>query len=257
MSRTFAEAVMAGDVGALARAITLIESGNDDGNGNATRLLEELRQLSSNRLSSSDAIVVGITGPPGVGKSTLINAYIRELRNQDNRVAVVSVDPSSPISGGAILGDRLRMCEHIADSGVYIRSIASRGCFGGLCESIRSIAELIKAAGWDYVVLETVGAGQSEVEVAAVADVCVVVNAPGLGDDIQAMKAGILEVADILVVNKSDSPLASQSVRYLQAMLKLREPARQSVPVIQTTATDGKGLAELRLAVEKHVADHG
>ena len=188
---------------------------------------------------------MGSLGHPGSGKSTLINAMIAELRRQDQRVAVVAVDPSSPITGGSVLGDRTRMGEHTDDPGVFIRSLSARGHLGGLCASILRVVDLINAAGWDIVVLETVGAGQSETEIVEVADINVVVNAPGLGDDVQAIKAGILEIADVLVVNKADSPLAQRTERQLKAMLQLRKEEAQKVPVISTIATVGKGIAEL------------
>lgn len=194
--------------------------------------------------------VVGFTGAPGVGKSTLINAYTALCRSQGRRVAVVSVDPSSPISGGAILGDRLRMAEHVQDDGVYIRSLASRGHLGGLCRNIAKIIQIIDTAGWDVIVLETVGTGQSEVEVASIADVKVVVNAPGMGDSVQAMKSGILEIADILVVNKADLPQAGQTTKELRAMLRLRSNSAPTVAVIETTATSHTGVEELSAAID-------
>ena len=194
--------------------------------------------------------VVGFTGAPGVGKSTLINAYTALCRSQDRSVAVVSVDPSSPISGGAILGDRLRMAEHAQDEGVYIRSLASRGHLGGLCRNIDQVIRVIDTAGWDVIVLETVGTGQSEVEVASIADVKVVVNAPGMGDSIQAMKSGILEIADILVVNKADLPHAGQTSKELRAMLRLRSNSTATVAVIETVATSHAGIDELSAAID-------
>jgi len=194
--------------------------------------------------------VVGFTGAPGVGKSTLINAYIAYCRSQDRSVAVVSVDPSSPISGGAILGDRLRMAEHAQDEGVYIRSLASRGHLGGLCRNIDQVIRVIDSAGWDMIVIETVGTGQSEVEVASITDVKVVVNAPGMGDSVQAMKSGILEIADILVVNKADLPQAGQTSKELRAMLRLRSNSKATVPVIETVATSHTGIDELSAAID-------
>ncbi len=160
--------------------------------------------------SAGRAAVIGFTGAPGAGKSTLIDAYIGGARARGRTVAVAAVDPSSPISGGAILGDRVRMQRHAEDPGVFIRSVASRGHLGGLWENIHRIVDVMDAAGRDVIIIETVGTGQSEVEVAEIADVCVVVNAPNMGDDVQAMKAGVLEIADVLVVNKADLPLASE-----------------------------------------------
>ena len=228
-----------GEVAALARAISLVESQSAVG--------EAVHQATIPSVGNCE--VVGITGPPGAGKSTLINALIRELRSQGKRVAVVAVDPSSPITGGSLLGDRTRMGEHTDDPDVFIRSLSARGHLGGLSANVLRIVDLIDAAGWDTLVLETVGAGQSETEIAEIADINVVVNAPGLGDDIQAIKAGILEIADILVVNKADSPLAQRTERQLKAMLQLRREEDQHVPVVNTVATTGAGVADLAEAI--------
>lgn len=233
--------LLAGELRALSRAITLVEN---DGPGAA----DLLASLPAGR---AKGVVIGITGAPGVGKSTLISAYITHLRESGNRVAVVSVDPSSPLSGGAILGDRLRMGRHITDPDVFIRSAATRGHLGGLNRNIAAIVRVLREAAWDHVILETVGAGQSEVEVAQVADVCVVVTCPGLGDEIQAMKSGILDIADVLVVNKSDLPDASRTTRALRGMLKLREESRQAVPVIDLVATEARGIGDLADAVTR------
>jgi len=230
-----------GEVAALARAISLVDSREELG----SQIHRAVRPY------AGEAEVIGITGPPGAGKSTLLNALVSELRSQNKRVAVVAVDPSSPITGGAVLGDRTRMGEHTSDSGVFIRSLAARGHLGGLSASILKIIDLVDAAGWDVVLLETVGAGQSETEVAEVADINVVVNAPGLGDDVQAIKAGILEIADVLVVNKADSPLAQRTERQLKAMLQLRREECADVPVINTVATTGEGVDELLSAINE------
>jgi LAO/AO transport system kinase len=232
--------LLSGEPGALARAITMI---NDELPGYAA-LLDAMPD------KPRTTPVVGFTGAPGVGKSTLINAYTASCRSQDRKVAIVSVDPSSPISGGAILGDRLRMAEHAQDVGVYIRSLASRGHLGGLCRNISQVIRVIDGAGWDVIVLETVGTGQSEVEVASIADVKVVVNAPGMGDSIQAMKSGILEIADILVVNKADLPQAGQTAKELRAMLRLRSNSTTAVAVIETVATGPRGINELSAAID-------
>jgi LAO/AO transport system ATPase len=200
------------------------------------------------------AVTVGFTGPPGVGKSTLISAFIGEMRRRNRRVAVLAVDPSSPLSGGAILGDRVRMSEHGADEHVFIRSIASRGHLGGLSSTTARVVDLVDGAGWDVIIIETVGAGQSEVEVARVATTTVVVGSPGSGDDVQAIKAGILEVADILVVNKADREGVRETRRALKAMLALRRKGHVDVPVLETVATTGEGIAALADAVEQHHA---
>jgi len=232
--------LLAGEPTALARAITMIDN---ELPGHATFL----ETVPDKRRTTP---VVGFTGAPGVGKSTLINAYTALCRSQDRSVAVVSIDPSSPVSGGAILGDRLRMAEHAQDDGVYIRSLASRGHLGGLCRNIDQIIRVIDTAGWDVIVLETVGTGQSEVEVASIADVKVVVNAPGMGDSVQAMKSGILEIADILVVNKADLPQAGQASKELRAMLRLRSNSVATVAVIETMATSCRGIDELSAAID-------
>ncbi len=236
--------LLAGQTAALARAISIVER-----NGPTVSALLKAIQPHLGR-----AIVVGFTGPPGAGKSTLVNAFIGEMRARGRTVAVAAVDPSSPITGGAVLGDRIRMAEHTMDAGVFIRSLASRGHLGGLSASAARVADLMDAAGFDVIVLETVGAGQSEVEMAEMADVRIVISAPGLGDDVQAIKAGILEIADILVVNKSDLPLAKRTVGQLQAMLALRAPGDWKVPVLATNAVDRTGLCELADAVDRRAA---
>ena len=229
---------------ALSRAITLVENETPE----AAALQAALRG------ETGKAMTIGITGPPGAGKSTLVNAFIGELRRRGKTVGVIAVDPSSPLSGGAILGDRIRMAEHSGDGGVFIRSLASRGHLGGLTRTAGRIVDVMDAAGLDVVLIETVGAGQSEVEVADVAGTKLVVSAPGLGDDVQAIKAGILEIADVLVVNKFDLPMAEQTRKALKAMLHLRKADAAHVEVIGTVATTGEGIAELTDAVEAHDA---
>ncbi len=191
------------------------------------------------------ALVVGFTGPPGAGKSTLVNAVIADLRGAGKTVGVIAVDPSSPVSGGAILGDRIRMTAALDDDGVFVRSLASRGYLGGLSPAAVRIIDALDAAGRDVILLETVGTGQSEIDVAEVADVRVVISAPGLGDDIQAMKSGLLEIADIMVVNKGDRPGAEQTLQQLLGALSIRAMRNQKVPVLKTTATTGEGVPEL------------
>lgn len=233
------ERLRAGDLRAIARAVTIMEAG-----GPAAAALHRAILPQTGR-----ALTVGFTGPPGAGKSTLIDAFVTELRKRDQTVAIAAVDPSSPLSGGAVLGDRVRMGRHTEDAGVFIRSIASRGHLGGLTDSIQPIVDVFDFARRDVIVIETVGAGQSEVEIVEVADIRIVANAPGLGDDVQAIKAGILEIANILVVNKADLPLATRTVRQLRSMLSLRREADRNVPVIETVATSGQGIAELLEAV--------
>ncbi len=232
-----------GDVRALSRCITLAE---DREVGAAIR--QRVLPLTGR------AAIIGFTGAPGVGKSTLVDAYISELRRAGLSVAVAAVDPSSPVTGGAVLGDRIRMHRHTADPGVFIRSIAARGHLGGASATIHWTIDVMDAAGRDIIIIETVGTGQSEVEIAEIADICVVVNAPGLGDDVQAIKAGLLEIADVLVVNKSDTPLAELAAKQLRSMLKLREAARQDVPVVMTSATLGNGIPELHALITERIA---
>ena len=237
------ERLLAGDIATLARAISVLEAGGKAGDDLAARLRDH----------TGHARVVAFTGPPGAGKSTLINAYVSALRKRDEHVAILAVDPSSPLSGGAVLGDRTRMGEHSTDAGVFIRSVAARGHLGGLSLSIPGILDAVDAAGWPTIILETVGAGQSETEIVEFADVKVVLNAPGLGDDIQAIKAGILEIADVLVINKSDLPLADRTVRQLQAMLRLRSVEWQDIPIVTTSATKLDGLEELDEAISSRL----
>ena len=201
------------------------------------------------------AHVVGVTGAPGVGKSTTTSGLVGAYRATGRRVGVLAVDPSSPFSGGALLGDRIRMSEHAGDAGVFIRSMASRGHLGGLSWAAPQAVRVLDAAGCDVVVLETVGVGQSEVEVAGTADTTVVLLAPGMGDGIQAVKAGILEVADVLVVNKSDREGADRTVRDLRHAAQLGEDSAHvgwRVPVVRTVATDGTGVDDLVRAVDAH-----
>lgn len=231
----------------LARAITAVE--NETGAAGAV--------LKAIYPHLGHAHVVGFTGPPGAGKSTLINAYIAELRRRDMTVGVVAVDPSSPITGGAVLGDRIRMGQHSGDRGVFVRSLAARGHLGGLSRTASRVVDLMDASGRDVIIVETVGAGQSEVEIAEVAETKVVVAAPGLGDDIQAIKAGILEIADVFVVNKTDLPLADATARQLTEMLRTRGATDWKVPVLRTIATSGDGVAALADSVLAHRAASG
>ncbi len=226
--------IIAGNRISLARAITVVEN-NLDGRRKLFRSIQD-------RLGNAQ--VIGITGPPGVGKSTLIDACIPEFRKLGSRVAVLAIDPSSHISGGAILGDRVRMAQHAEDDGVFIRSIAARGHLGGLSSTAMNIVNLFDAAKWDTVIVETVGIGQSEIEISNLADITVLVESPGLGDEIQAIKSGILEIADIIVVNKSDLPQAEMAASHFANSVSLRQS--DSAPqILNTVATTGEGIVEL------------
>jgi LAO/AO transport system kinase len=229
----------------VARLISLVEDGHP--------ALREVMALIAP--DAGRAHVVGLTGAPGVGKSTTTNALVAAHRAAGHRVGVLAVDPSSPFSGGALLGDRIRMSDHAADPEVFIRSMASRGHLGGLSWAAPQALRVLDAAGCDVVLLETVGVGQSEVEVAGTADTTVVLLAPGMGDGIQAAKAGILEVADVLVVNKADREGADRTVRDLRHAASMgagADPGGWRVPVVRTVATDGTGVDDLLAAVEAH-----
>ncbi|MBL8229669.1 MAG: methylmalonyl Co-A mutase-associated GTPase MeaB [Bryobacterales bacterium] len=228
-----ADRILAGDLRSLARAATLIEN-------RSPRAEELLRLLFPH---TGRAAIIGITGAPGAGKSTLVNQLARHARKGGATIGILAVDPSSPFSGGAILGDRIRMQQHHADPGVFIRSMATRGQLGGLASGTLAMSMLLDAAGRDLVLIETVGVGQDEVEVSKVADVTLVVLVPGMGDDVQAIKAGIMEIADIFVLNKSDHPETLRFEQELRAMLAIG-PRSSVVPVIKTIATDGSGVEE-------------
>jgi LAO/AO transport system kinase len=234
---TLAERIRGGDRRALARAITAVE--------NETREAAAIRSALAAHLGHAQ--VTGVTGPPGAGKSTLVNALVKELVDRGRRVAVIAVDPSSPVTGGAVLGDRVRMGEMQGHEAVFIRSLAARGHLGGLSRTAAQVVDVLDAAGFDDVLVETVGAGQSEVEIAKIAAHRLVVCPPGLGDDVQAIKAGILEIADAFVVNKADLPDADRTERELRAMLALRKDAAADAqpPVLKTVATTGEGVAAL------------
>ena len=231
-----AERLVAGDKRALARAISLVE--NDDPEGWA--LVREVYPRTGR------AAMVGFTGPPGVGKSTLIGAIVRNAREREREVAVLSIDPSSPFTKGALLGDRIRLADHFLDPGVFIRSMASRGSLGGLSEATLQTALLMDASGKDDVLLETVGVGQAEVDIIDHADTVVLVLMPGSGDSVQALKAGVMEIPDVIVVNKADHPLTDTMVREIRGVLSLA-PAEGGwqVPIVKTEAVHGKGTEEL------------
>ncbi len=237
-----AERLYAGDKRALARGISMVE--NDDPEGWAL--------VSEAYPRTGKAAVVGFTGPPGVGKSTLIGALVKNARGRDREVAVLSIDPSSPFTKGALLGDRIRLADHFLDAGVFIRSMASRGSLGGLSEATLQAALLMDAAGKDDVFIETVGVGQGEVDIIDHADTVVLVLMPGSGDSIQALKAGVMEIPDIIVVNKRDHPLADTMIREIKSVLSLGPTDGWRVPVLATEASRSEGIEELATAMAEH-----
>src|ERR687896_1123512 len=241
-SADLAERVLAGDKRALARAISLIE--NDDPEGWA--LVREVYPR------TGQAAIVGFTGPPGVGKSTLIGALVKHARERDREIAVLSIDPSSPFTKGALLGDRIRLADHFLDRGVFIRSMASRGSLGGLSEATLQAALLMDASGKDDVFLETVGVGQAEVDIIDHADTVVLVLMPGSGDSIQALKAGVMEIPDVIVVNKADHPLTDTMIREIRGVLSLGPSTGWRVPIIRTEAARAEGIPELAEKLAEH-----
>jgi LAO/AO transport system kinase len=267
---SLAQSVLSGDRLALARLLTHVENDMPEGR----RALDELFA------HTGQAHLVGVTGAPGTGKSSLVNQLALHLRKQEKRVAIVAVDPSSPFTGGAVLGDRVRMRDLSGDAGVFIRSMATRGSLGGLAQATAGVVQVFDAAGFEIILIETVGAGQSEVDIARLAHTTLVVEAPGLGDDIQAIKAGILEIADILVINKADRPGADSAEKALKSMLDLAHPVSKVFmhhgppldppilnpknegmsegqggwipPIRRTVATEGTGLPELLESLQAH-----
>ena len=262
------EALLAGDRLALSRLLTQVENGTHDGR----TALNELFQHTGN------AHLVGVTGAPGVGKSSLVNQLALHFRKHTNKtIAIIAVDPTSPFTGGAVLGDRVRMRNLAGDAGVFIRSMASRGTLGGLAHATSAMVQVFDAAGFDIVLIETVGAGQAEVDIARLAHTTLVVDAPGMGDDIQAIKAGILEIADILVINKADHPGLENTERALRGMLEMAHPVKRIFqhhgkieiseppddghdntseiwipPIQKTIASDGTGIPDLAESIERH-----
>jgi LAO/AO transport system kinase len=248
MMESIVNKVLAGDIRTVARLIRDIDDG-----------VPEMRQyLKALYLHTGRAYVIGITGAPGVGKSTLVDQMIGHLRAQKKTVGVLAVDPTSPFSGGAILGDRVRMQRHSIDQGVFIHSLATRGYFGGLTQSTQSAIDVLDAAGKDFILIETVGVGQDEVDVARTAHSTVIVVAPGMGDEIQAIKAGILEVGDILVINKADRPGADKTLSDLRLMIEMGskkyEQGKWKPPILKTEALFNKGVADVLKQIENHAA---
>lgn len=242
-TRLLVDEVLSGSHQAAARAISLIEDGAPEGQA-------VLRSLHAR---TGRGYTVGITGPPGAGKSTLADALIRGWRGHGHRVAVVAVDPTSPFSGGAILGDRIRMQDHASDPGVFIRSMATRGSLGGLAPATSDVAKLLDAIGYEFILIETVGTGQAEIDVVGAADTVVIVLVSGLGDTVQTMKAGIMEIGDVFAVNKADRGDADRTAAEVKMMLGLNpQPGGWHPPVIRSVATTGDGVAEVAGAVADH-----
>jgi LAO/AO transport system kinase len=239
---TLADRVLAGDKRGLARAISLVENRDREGD----RLVAEVFP------HTGKARILGLTGPPGVGKSTLIGALTEELRKADRSVGVLSIDPSSPFTQGAMLGDRIRLADHFLDPEVFIRSMATRGSLGGLAEAALQAALLMDASGKDDVLLETVGVGQGEIDIVDHADTIVLALMPGSGDSIQALKAGVMEIPDVIVVNKADHPLADTMIREVRSALGLGPQGDWKVPVVRTEAVKGEGIADLLRKIDAH-----
>ena len=242
MKDSLVDRIFAGDTNAVARAISKVE----DDPGEAADLMKQVFARTGR------ALIIGITGAPGAGKSSLVDKLAAFYRAKGERVGIIAVDPSSPFSGGAILGDRIRMQTLSLDKGVFIRSMATRGNLGGLARASVEAAAILDAAGFDRVIVETVGVGQDEIEIAKTADVCVVVLVPGMGDDVQTMKAGIMEIGDVLVINKADRDGVLRTEKELEALLSLSVRADEcQTPIVKTVAIENKGIEELAAAIEK------
>jgi|ERR1051326_641527 LAO/AO transport system kinase len=242
MSQPLIDRIAAGELTAIARAISKVEDASLDS-------AELMKQIFSR---TGRALIIGVTGAPGAGKSSLVDKLATFYRRQSERVGIIAVDPSSPFSGGAILGDRIRMQSLALDKGIFIRSMATRGHLGGLARATVEAVAILDAAGYEKVIVETVGVGQDEIEIAKTADVCVVVLVPGMGDDVQTMKAGIMEIGDVLVINKADRDGALRTEKELEALLSLAVRSDEwQPPIVKTVAIENKGTAELATAIER------
>jgi LAO/AO transport system kinase len=242
-TKTWVERIRSGDPRALARAITTVEN----------RAPESLALLKALFPHTGHARIIGMTGAPGAGKSTLVDQLAKEYRKQNKTIGIIAVDPTSPYTGGAILGDRIRMGSHYADPGIYIRSMATRGSLGGLAGTTSDVAAVLDASGRDLVLIETVGVGQDEVDIVRLAEITVVILVPGMGDDVQTIKAGIMEIADVFVINKSDREGAERVEREIRAMQSLSTRSDNwTPPIVKTVASDGTGVAELAKAIASY-----